>query len=92
MSDDMITIDPAEGAATRRKLLTGMGVAAGGGLLAMAGSRPAQAAVEEGTTSPTDPNASTTRAHLMVGSSAARLAFWRISGNPTPSLSRSTSR
>ncbi|HSU35976.1 MAG TPA: hypothetical protein VLJ88_09975, partial [Propionibacteriaceae bacterium] len=49
MSDDMITIDPAESGATRRKLLTGMGVAAGGGLLALAGSRPAQAAVEDGT-------------------------------------------
>jgi hypothetical protein len=49
MSDDMITNDPVEGGATRRKLLTGMGVAAGGGLLAIAGSRPAQAAVEDGT-------------------------------------------
>ena len=49
MSDDMITNGPADPGATRRKLLTGMGVAAGGGLLAMAGSRPAQAAVEEGT-------------------------------------------
>ena len=38
MSDDMITNDPLDPGATRRKLLTGMGVAAGGGLLAIAGS------------------------------------------------------
>lgn len=46
MPDDLITADPADGGATRRKLLTGMGAAAaGGGLLALAGAQQAQAAV-----------------------------------------------
>ena len=50
MSDEVLAVDPSEGGATRRKILTGMGVAAaGGGLLALAGGQQAHAAVEEGT-------------------------------------------
>jgi hypothetical protein len=50
VSDDMTTVDPTEGEATRRRLLTGMGAAvAGGGLLALAGGSNAQAAVEAAT-------------------------------------------
>jgi len=50
MPDDLITADPADGGATRRKLLTGMGAAAaGGGLLALAGAQQAQAAVGNAT-------------------------------------------
>jgi hypothetical protein len=45
MSDDMTTTTPLEGSASRRKMLAGMGVAAGGGLLALAGSQTASAAV-----------------------------------------------
>ena len=50
MPDDLITADPADGGATRRKLLTGMGAAAaGGGLLALAGAQKAEAAVGNAT-------------------------------------------
>jgi hypothetical protein len=50
MSDDVIALDSAEGGATRRKLLTGVGVAAAsGGFLALAGGQKAQAAVYNGT-------------------------------------------
>lgn len=46
MSDDPITADPAEGGATRRRVLSGMGaLAAGGGLLALAGTPKAEATV-----------------------------------------------
>lgn len=48
MSDDMITIDPTENGPSRRKLLAGMGaVAAGGGLLALAGAPTAEAVVSD---------------------------------------------
>jgi hypothetical protein len=46
MSDDPITADPTQGGATRRRLLSGMGaMAAGGGLLALAGTQRAEATV-----------------------------------------------
>jgi hypothetical protein len=47
MSDDMTTVAPVEGAPSRRKMLAGMGVAAGGGLLALAGTQSAQATVSD---------------------------------------------
>src|SRR5687767_12738519 len=49
MSNDLISpAEPTEGGATRRRLLTGMGaVAAGGGLLALASTPKAAAAVSD---------------------------------------------
>jgi hypothetical protein len=50
MSNDMPVVSPTDSGATRRKLLTGMGAAAaGGGLLALAGTQTASAAVSDGT-------------------------------------------
>lgn len=50
MSDELPVLNPVDGAATRRKLLTGMGAAAaGGGLLALSGTSKASAAVDDGT-------------------------------------------
>lgn len=50
MSEELPATTPDTGGASRRKILTGMGgVAAGGGLLALAGAPKASAAVEEGT-------------------------------------------
>ena len=49
-AQDSETQDSENGAATRRKLLTGMGAAAAGaGLLAVAGAQPAHAYVNDGT-------------------------------------------
>ena len=49
MSQEMPVLNPADSNATRRKLLTGMGAAAaGGGLLALAGTQKAAAVVDEG--------------------------------------------
>ena len=46
MSDDMTSTHAQEGT-SRRRMLAGMGVAAGGGLLALAGTQQAQAAVSD---------------------------------------------
>lgn len=50
MSDELPVLNLADSAATRRKLLTGMGAAAaaGGGLLVLAGTQKASAAVVDG--------------------------------------------
>lgn len=47
MSEELIQTDPAENGTSRRKMLAGMGVAAGGGLLALAGTQQAQATVSD---------------------------------------------
>lgn len=51
MSEELPALNPVNSAATRRKLLTGMGAAAaaGGGLLALAGTQQASAVVDDGT-------------------------------------------
>jgi hypothetical protein len=47
MSEELIQSEPAEAGTSRRKMLAGMGVAAGGGLLALAGTQSAQAVVSD---------------------------------------------
>ena len=50
MSDELPAISPTDSGATRRKLLTGIGAAAaGGGLLALTGTKEAAAEVIDGT-------------------------------------------
>ena len=44
---DHTTITPTDEGTSRRRMLAGMGVAAGGGLLALAGSQQAQATVSD---------------------------------------------
>jgi len=47
MSEELIQTDPIDNGTSRRKMLAGMGVAAGGGLLALAGTQKAQAVVAD---------------------------------------------
>jgi hypothetical protein len=47
MSEELIQTDLADNGTSRRRMLAGMGVAAGGGLLALAGTQKAQAAVSD---------------------------------------------